>query len=134
MRSGSVEGVEYAFGLVLLPVGWSFPSSALAVQLVDPARVYGDRHLLVSICSHLKGLRLAKDAGIDLLLRITGETRITEAMKAAPTKEAVMVVVGPGAAKEYARLVKSLKAKDAGDVVSRAGEDDAAERSALAGI
>ena len=134
MRSGNVEGVGYAFGAIVLPEAWSFPESRCTVQLVDPRLVYGERHLLVSICSHLKGLRLAKEPGIDLLLRITGEKRITEAMKARPKREAVMVVVGTGAEVEYSRLVKSLEAKDSGEVVSREGEDDAAERSALAGL
>ncbi|MFC2175308.1 KEOPS complex subunit Cgi121 [archaeon] len=134
MKSGSAEGTEYAFGAVVLPEGWSFPTSRLTVQLVAPAFVYGEKHLLASIYSHLKGLRLAKDPGMNLLLRITGIKQIKEAMKAKPKNATVMVVVGKGAATEYKKLLASLKAKDSGDVKTRPGELDAIERSALVGV
>ncbi len=134
MRSGTVAGKGYAFGLVSLPEKWAFPKSRLTVQLIAPEYVFGERHLLVSIYSHLKGLRLAKDPSIDLLLRIMGTTQIKGAVKAKPKCKAVLVVVGGGARAEYAKIARGLGAPDAGDVPSRKGEMDAAERSALAGL
>jgi tRNA threonylcarbamoyladenosine modification (KEOPS) complex Cgi121 subunit len=134
MVSGSVEGAEYSFGAVSLPDGWTFPASACTVQLVDPARVYGELHLLFSIYSHLKGFRLAKDASVDLLLRILGTHKINEAMAAKPKNAAVLVVLGPGAKTEYARIVKVLGANDTGALASRDGELDAIERCALLGV
>ena len=134
MKSGVLEGAEYAFGVVLLPEGWLFPTSSLAVQLVDPGFVYGEKHLLASIYSHLKGLRLAKDPKINLLLRITGIKQIKEAMNAKPKDKAVLVVVGEGAAKEYKKLLASLKSTESGEVKTRPDEMDAIERSALVGV
>ncbi|MCK4327511.1 MAG: hypothetical protein KAW41_03470 [Candidatus Diapherotrites archaeon] len=155
MKSGSVEGTEYAFGAVVLPEGWLFPTSRLTVQLVAPAFVYGEKHLLASIYSHLKGLRLAKGPKINLLLRITGLKQIKDALAAKPggrgadhdvghagptsscanvKSNAVMVVVGKGAVKEYKKLLASLNATDSGNVKTHAGELDAIERSALVGV
>lgn len=130
MRSGRVAGKEYAFGLVSLPEDWAFPKSRLTVQLVAPQYVFGERHLLVSIYAHLKGLRLAKDKSMDLLLRITGLKQIKDAMKAKPKRKAVLVVVGKGAKKEF----KRLGFKESGEIKPRRGELDAIERTALAGI
>ena len=134
MQSGKLEGTEYAFGAINLPENWSFPKSRLTVQLVDPAFVYGERHLLVSIYTHLKGLRLAKDPGLSLLMRITGQKQVKEALKAKPKKKAILIVVGKNAKKEFKSLLVKLTAKESGKVTSRKGELDAMERTALAGI
>ena len=130
MQSGKIENTEYCFGPVILPENWSFPKSRLTVQLVDPRIVYGDRHLLVSIYSHLKGFRLAKNKNMNLLLRITAMKRITEAIKTKPKKKAILVVVGKNAKKEF----KRLGFKESGKIIQRKNEMDAIERSALVGI
>ena len=130
MRSGKVENTEYCFGPVKLPEGWSFPKSRLCVQLIDPSYVYGDRHLLVSIYSHLKGFRLAKDKSMNLLLRLTATKRITEAIKAKPKKKAILIVVGKNAKKEF----KRIGFKESGKIVQRKNEMDAIEKTALVGI
>lgn len=130
MRSGKIENTEYCYGSVNLPEKWSFPKSRLTVQLVDPKYVFGEKHLLVSIYTHLKGFRLAKDKNLNLLLRITGFKQIKEAMKAKPKRKAILVVVGKNAKKEF----KRLGFKESGQIKSKRGELDAIERTALVGI
>ena len=134
MRSGKIEGTEYAFGAINLPENWSFPKSRLTFQLVDPKTVFGEKHLLVSIYTHLKGFRLAKNKDLNLLLRITGFKQIKEAMKAKPKRKAVLVVVGKNAKKEYKRILVSLNAKETGIIKSKKNELDAIERTALVGV
>ena len=134
MQSGKLEGTEYAFGAINLPENWSFPKSRLTIQLVDPAFVYGERHLLVSIYTHLKGLRLAKDRNLSLLMRLTGKKQVKEALKAKPKRKAILIVVGKHAKKEYKALLIKLAAKESGKITARKGELDAIERSALVGV
>ncbi|MBR9703628.1 hypothetical protein GOV10_06310 [Candidatus Woesearchaeota archaeon] len=134
MRSGKIEGTEYTFGAINLPEDWSFPKSRLTFQLVDPKTVFGEKHLLVSIYTHLKGFRLAKDRNMNLLLRISGFKQIKEAIKFKPKRKAVLVVVGKNAKKEYKKLIVLLGAKESGKITARKNELDAIERTALVGI
>ena len=133
MRSGKVAGKEYTFGLIALPEKWAFPKSRLTVQLVAPQYIFGERHILVSIYSHLKGLHLARGRNLDLLLRITGERQIKEAIRAKPKRRAVLVVIGKNAKKEYVRLLSLLGAKETGTINSKRNELGAIERTALTG-
>jgi tRNA threonylcarbamoyladenosine modification (KEOPS) complex Cgi121 subunit len=140
MLKAVVEKTPVAFGGLLLPARWSFPESALAFQLVDTSRVYGKRHVLhcaaMSLKAFSRGNALAESQSLDLLMRFAGIRQIGEAIEACkPHREAVLVVIGKGAEKEFKRIVKSLGAKEKDSLIkSREGELDAMERAVLVAL
>lgn len=139
MFSDKVNDIKYVLALVRLPSSWDFPKiHGCVVQLVNPNKVLGKKHLLHCILlterAFKKGRNIASSPDIEFLLRLSGTRQIDKAIKQmSPKKEALVVVFGKNAGECYKKAkeqvgwseIKRLELK------SQPGEKDAMERASL---
>ena len=137
--SGEVNSTEYAFGIVRLKENWEFPKLSCHVQLVNPSKVHGRKHLVHCIFLTVEAFKrkenIASDQELELLVRLAGTKQIKDAIKLlGPKDKAVLVVFGENAKKCFLDSLEQLAAKELDESLEKIGEKDAMERAALVGV
>lgn len=138
MFSGRVQGIEYAFGVVGLDENWGFPKTGCHVQLVDPEKVFGEKHLVHCILLASKVFKeknnVASTPELELLVRLAGTKQIKNAIRLLkPRDKAVLVVFGKDATRCYKDAMGQMGAGELDETLEKPGEKDAMERAVLLG-
>ena len=139
MLFGKINSVDYVIAMVKLPKKWDFPESKKCViQLVNPKKVFGKRHVLHCILlteSAFKGnTNIASSPGLEFLIRLSGTRQINKAInRMSPKGKALVVVFGKGAMKCYEKARDTVGwTEDKGfKLESSRDEKDAMERAVL---
>ncbi len=94
MISGEYKGFWYAFGAYVVPDASRIPSGFLAI---NPRCVNGEKHLLSSLMTavdaYLARSSVAKDLGMEFLVRLTGNRQISKAMECLDPKPGKVVLI-----------------------------------------